>query len=45
MLTTIAISRELRDKIKEFGRKGETYEDIIKRIIRIAEQDGKLKRI
>lgn len=32
MLTTIAISKELRDKLKEFGNKGDTYEDILTRL-------------
>ena len=36
--TTICISTEVRDKIKEFGHKGETYEDILKRLILSAEQ-------
>ncbi|MFW5704264.1 MAG: hypothetical protein ACOCXG_00330 [Nanoarchaeota archaeon] len=32
-LTTIAISSTLRDKIKEFGLKGESYEDILSRFV------------
>lgn len=34
--TTIAISNEVRDKIKEFGNKGETYSEIIARLIESA---------
>ena len=34
--TTIQISEEVRDKIKSFGMKGETYQDIIKRLYDIA---------
>ena len=30
--TTISISKETRDKIKEFGLKGETYTDILERL-------------
>ena len=30
--TTILISKKAREKIKEFGRKGETYTDIINKI-------------
>jgi len=32
MNTTISISTEIRDKIKEFGHKGETYEVILERL-------------
>ena len=31
--TTIAISMELKQEIKEYGTKGETYADIIKRLV------------
>ena len=31
--TTIAIPNELKKKIKEFGNKGETYSDIIARLL------------
>ena len=33
MNTTITISKDTRDKIKEFGKKGETYNQIIARLI------------
>lgn len=36
MATTIQISEEVRDKIKSFGTKGETYQDIIERLYNIA---------
>ncbi|HLC96427.1 MAG TPA: hypothetical protein VJH97_03840 [Candidatus Nanoarchaeia archaeon] len=32
MNTTISISKEIRDKIKEFGTKGETYTDILRKM-------------
>ena len=31
--TTIQVSIKLRETLKEMGKKGETYEDIIKRLI------------
>lgn len=31
--TTIKISFELRDKLKEIGKKGDTYEEIIWRLL------------
>lgn len=30
-MTTISISQDLKQKIKEFGLKGESYDDILKR--------------
>jgi len=38
MATTIQIDEGLRDKIKSFGAKGETYNDIIARLYTIAVQ-------
>jgi len=32
-MTTIAIPNELKNQLKEFGSKGETYSDILKRLI------------
>jgi len=34
--TTIAITREAKEKMKEFGMKGETYADIVNRLIKSA---------
>ncbi|MHA1654818.1 MAG: DUF7557 family protein [Candidatus Thorarchaeota archaeon] len=36
--TTIPLSRETRDLLKRFGRKGETYDELIRRLLAIAEQ-------
>ena len=36
--TTIAITREVKDKMQEFGNKGETYTEIIVRLIESAKQ-------
>ena len=36
--TTIAISREVKEQIMEFGNKGETYSDIIKRLVESAKK-------
>jgi len=32
MNTTISIPKELRDEIKEFGQKGETYSEILQKL-------------
>ncbi len=33
-VTTIQLSPKTRDKLKELGKKGETYEDIILRLLK-----------
>jgi len=32
--TTIQISKEARESLKELGKMGETYDDVIKRLIK-----------
>ena len=36
--TTIPLSKETRDLLKRMGRKGETYDELIRRLLAIAEQ-------
>ncbi len=36
--TTIAITNEIKEKIKEFGGKGETYSEIIARLLKSARE-------
>ena len=36
--TTIAITKEIREHIQEFGSKGETYSQILERIIKSAKE-------
>jgi predicted CopG family antitoxin len=36
--TTIAIKADIKERIKEFGNKGETYSDIILRLLESAKQ-------
>ncbi len=38
MYTCIRISEETREKLKRLGRKGETYDDIIRRLIEEVEE-------
>ena len=38
MNTTISITKEIRDKIKEFGSKGDTYSDILEKLYESAKQ-------
>jgi len=43
-LTTIQISKETREMLKELGKKGETYDDIIRRLIELVRStEGRLK--
>lgn len=35
-ITTIQLSKETKDKIASFGQKGESYDDIIKKIYNLA---------
>ena len=36
--TTIAVTNEIKEKIKEFGNKGETYSEILSRVIESAKK-------
>jgi predicted CopG family antitoxin len=38
MNTTIAISNQIRDEIKEFGNKGETYDEILAKLLKSAKE-------
>ncbi len=37
-MTTIQISKETREMLKQLGRKGETYDDIIRKLIELAKR-------
>ena len=37
--TTIQLSTEIRDKISSFGSKGESYDEILRRIYELAVKD------
>ena len=36
--TTIQLSRETRDQLKELGKKGETYYEIVRRLLTLAKK-------
>jgi len=40
-ITTIQLSKETKEQLKEFGKMGETYDDVIKRLIKIAKECDK----
>lgn len=37
--TTIAVSPEIKNKIQRLGRKGESYDDILRRLLSISEEE------
>ena len=39
MTTTIAIQEKTRDLLKQMGKKGETYDDIIQKAIEVARKE------
>jgi len=39
-ITTIQISKEIRDQLKELGKKGETYDEIIRKLLELVKQKG-----
>jgi len=39
-VTTIQISKEVREQLRELGKMGETYDDVIRKLIKIAKQKG-----
>ena len=38
-LTTIRIRKDTRDELKKIGRKGQTYDELITKLLRIAKKD------
>ncbi len=38
MTTTIAVSETVRDQLKEFGNKGETYDEVLSRLLNSARE-------
>ena len=39
MITTIPLEKETRERLRSFGRKGETYDQVLRRLISIAEHE------
>jgi len=39
--TTIELSKETRDQLKELGKKGETYDQIVRRLLKLATGEKK----
>ncbi len=42
--TTIPVAKETRERLRSFGRKGETYDVILKRLMSLAEYEGLMEK-
>jgi hypothetical protein len=38
--TTILVEKETRERLRSFGKKGETYDQILRRLMSLAEYEG-----
>jgi len=45
MTTTIALSEPTRDKLKAYGRKGETYDQIVRRMMEIVDRELYMREV
>jgi hypothetical protein len=44
MVTTIPVEKETRERLRSFGRKGETYDQVLRRLMTIAEYEEFMTR-
>jgi hypothetical protein len=44
MTTTIPVEKETRDRLRSFGRKGETYDQVLRRLMTLAEYEEFMMR-
>jgi len=44
MTTTIPLEKETRERLRSLGRKGETYDQVVRRLISIAEYEEFMTR-
>jgi len=43
-VTTIPVTNETRDRLRSFGKKGETYDQILRRLMSLAEYEGFMEK-
>ena len=43
-VTTIPLAKETREHLRSFGKKGETYDQILKRLMSLAEYEGFMEK-
>jgi len=44
MVTTIPVEKKTRERLRSFGRKGETYDQVLRRLMTIAEYEEFMTR-
>ena len=44
MVTTILVEKETRERLRSFGKKGETYDQILRRLMSLAEYEGFMEK-
>jgi len=42
--TTIPVAKETREHLRSFGKKGETYDQILRRLMSLAEYEGFMEK-
>jgi predicted CopG family antitoxin len=42
--TTIPVTKDVRDRLKQYGKKGETYSDILKRLMDAVDYETFMER-
>jgi hypothetical protein len=43
-VTTIPLDKETRERLRSFGKKGETYDQILKRLMSLAKYEGFMEK-
>ena len=43
-VTTIPVAKETREHLRSFGKKGETYDQILRRLMSLAEYEGFMEK-
>ncbi len=43
-VTTIPVTKETREQLRSFGKKGETYDQILRRLMSLAEFEGFMEK-
>jgi len=43
-ITTIPVAKETREHLRSFGKKGETYDQILRRLMSLAEYEGFMEK-
>jgi len=44
VVTTILVEKETRERLRSFGKKGETYDQILRRLMSLAEYEGFMEK-